>query len=96
MGKRHMNYFKKEYFIFPVGEWYDMFDKKYQDWGFGRIEVRKEDEYYSIDEWRYVCPPESYEQLNRFFNWLGLRNLNKIELQIIKLLVIMLWQKPPK
>jgi len=90
-----INPFRKQYCIYPVGEWYDFFDEKYQEWGFGRVEVRQDDECYSVDEWRYICPPQDYIALNRFFNWLGLRSLNWIELQIIKVVVKALWQKPP-
>lgn len=82
--------------LYPVGEWYNHFDKRYSDWWFGRIEVYKDDEQYDIDEWRYCIPPDKKWLFRLFESLFCYRGLTYIELVAAKYVSKLLNNPPTK
>jgi len=91
-----INPFKKQFYIYSVGEWYNDFDPKYNEWSFGRIEIHKEYEEYSIDEWRYVFPPELNKLFQDYMEKFYSRDINWFELQLAKSIIKNRFNKRPK
>lgn len=82
--------------MYPVGEWYNHFDKRYSNWWFGRIEVYRDDEPYNIDEWRYCLSPDKKWLLRLFESLFCYRGLTYIELVAAKYVSKLLNNPPTK
>lgn len=95
METKMINPFKKQYWISPTAEWYDCFDKKYQEWGFGRVEVYDNDDCYDIYEYRYCFPPELRKKFRDYIDD-KVDDYNWFQLMIIKWTIRLMFYKPPK
>lgn len=80
------NPFKKQYFITPTGEYWNV-KPEYENWWIGRVEVFDDKSQYDIDEYRYSFPPQKIKQFQDFMEEYELEDINWFQLQFIKWII---------